>query len=115
MDKTLFLRNTGRSYQKHPVLQGVRISKLATKAEGASLGVSLLEIAPRAEISLHHHDNAVDSIYVLKGEGEALVNGKWEKILQGDYILVPEKIEHAIRNTGEEPLMLFVAHAPPLF
>lgn len=115
MDKTLFLRNAGRSYQKHPVFQGVLISKLVTREDCESLGVSILEITPGAEIGIHIHDAALDSIYVLGGEGEAYVNGEWRGISRGDYILVPEKVEHGIRNNYRAPLKLFVAHAPPLF
>jgi quercetin dioxygenase-like cupin family protein len=115
MDKALFLRNTGRRYHKHPVFQGVQISKLATKGECDSLGVSLIEITPGAEIGPHIHEASLDSIYVLGGEGEAYVNGEWIGISTGDYLLVPEKVEHGIRNNGRDSLTLFVAHAPPLF
>lgn len=115
MDKALFSRNAARTFQDHPVFKGVRISKIVTRAEGESIGVSILEIAPKAEIGLHTHDAALDSIYVLDGKGEAYVNGEWRGITAGDYILVPEKAEHGIRNTGSAALVLFVAHAPPLF
>jgi len=115
MNTALFLRNTGRRYQKHPVFQEVLVSKLATKADCDSLGVSLLEIAPGAEISPHIHEVSLDSIYVLSGEGEAYINGEWRGIGTGDYILVPEKVEHGIRNNDHAPLTLFVVQSPPLF
>lgn len=113
--KTLFTLGDERNFQKHPVFEGVSISKLVARAECDSLGISILKIAPGAEIGVHTHDASLDSIYVLSGEGEAYINGGWKGFSTGDHILVPARVKHGIRNTGSAPLELFVAHAPPLF
>ncbi len=115
MDKTLFLKGDDRKFQEHPAFEGVEVSKLVARAECDFLGVSILEVAPGAEIGIHTHDAALDSIYVLSGEGDAYVNCEWGGIGPGDYLLVPAMVEHGIRNTSNAPLKLFVAHVPPLF
>jgi quercetin dioxygenase-like cupin family protein len=102
------------SFTDHPRFANVRIAALVTSRESRAVSVSLLAIAPGAEVPVHTHDPQVDSIYVVAGQGEILVNGGWQQVMAGDHIFVPEKEEHGVRNTGEAILRLFVHHSPPL-
>jgi quercetin dioxygenase-like cupin family protein len=102
------------AYQAHPKFPNVKLAVLITGQETEGVSVSMLEIAIDAEIPVHTHDPQVDSILVTAGRGEAYVNGKWRPIARGDYLFVPGTVEHGVRNTGAEPLKLFVHHSPPL-
>ena len=99
----------------HPKFEGVGFALLISGQKDPHLSVSMLEINPGVEIPIHTHETQADSIYVVSGEGEAYLNGSWQKIGPGDYILIPPGEEHGVKNSGKEPLRLFIVHAPPLF
>ncbi len=102
-------------FQDHPKFAGVKLALLIDAQKSPAMSVSILDISPEVEIPIHTHETQADSIYVLEGEGVAYVNGTWQSIGPGDYILVPPGEEHAVRNTGPGSLRLFIVHSPPLY
>ncbi len=110
-----FYRKEEIQFSDHPKFKGVKWALLVDSKKHPQASVSMLHIEPGVEIPIHTHETQIDSIYVLEGEGEAFVNEKWQKIKAGDYIFVPEKEKHGVKNTGENPLRLFIVHSPPLF
>ncbi|NPA49102.1 MAG: cupin domain-containing protein [Thermodesulfobacteria bacterium] len=110
-----FYRREEIKFSDHPKFEGVKWALLVDSKKSSQASVSMLHIEPGVEIPIHTHETQIDSIYVLEGEGEAYVNGRWEKIKAGDYIFVPAKEEHGVKNTGEKALRLFIVHSPPLF
>jgi len=101
-------------FTDHPKFPGVQIAVLVNGRDTDTVSVSQLVIGPGIEIPIHTHDPQVDSIYIVSGKGEAYVNGQWCQIVRGDYLFFPAGVGHATRNTGGEPLILFVHHSPPL-
>ncbi len=110
-----FYRAEEIKYNDHPKFKGVKLALLVDSKKSPQASVSMLLIEPEVEIPIHTHEEQIDSIYVLEGAGQAYVNGKWEEIKAGDYIFVPPKEEHGVKNTGTQPLKLFIVHSPPLF
>ncbi|NPB10021.1 MAG: cupin domain-containing protein [Thermodesulfobacteria bacterium] len=111
----IFVRKEEIEFKDHPKFAGVKIAILVSSKDTDRASISMLRIEPGVEIPIHTHDPQVDSIYVLSGEGEAYVNGSWQKIKTGDYIFVPAREEHGVKNTGSGELELFIVHSPPLF
>ncbi|WP_022853193.1 cupin domain-containing protein [Thermodesulfatator atlanticus] len=103
------------TFVPHPKFDGVKWAPLINAEKTDRISVCLLLLEPDVEIARHIHDPQIDSIFVLEGEGEAFVNGKWEKIKPGDYVFVPARDEHGVKNTGNSPLKLFIVHSPPLY
>jgi quercetin dioxygenase-like cupin family protein len=101
-------------FTKHPVFDDVRIAIFITGEKTTMASVCLIEIVQGSETPIHIHEEEADSIFVVRGKGEAYVNGQWKTIEPGDYIYVPAQREHAIRNSGAEPLRLFIHHTQPL-
>lgn len=91
------------------------MAKLVADGKSDMVSVSELIIEPGVEVPAHTHDLQADSIFVVSGRGEALINGEWTTVGAGDHIFVLPETEHGIRNNSAEPLKLFVHHAPPLF
>ncbi len=110
-----FYRREEIAFGPHPKFQGVGFALLIDSQKDPRLSVSMLSIEPGVEIPIHTHETQADSIYVLSGEGEAYFNGEWQPLREGDYLLIPPGEEHGVRNTGSEPLKLFIVHSPPLF
>ncbi len=111
----IFIKQDAVTFEPHPKFNGVSIAKLAGKDQGATLGVSLLVLDPGVEIPIHTHDESVDSIYCLEGEGEIYQSGSWQPLGAGDYCLVPAGEEHGVRSSQNGKLKLFIVHSPPLF
>ncbi len=112
--QTLFFKHPNIAFADHPRFAGVKLALLVSGKDCSAVSVSVLELSPGVEIPVHTHDPQLDSIYVVSGRGEAYVNGAWQAVEAGDYILAPQGVEHGARNTGTEALRLFVHHSPPL-
>lgn len=99
----------------HPKFEGVRIGFVVTKEHYPELSITVLEIEPQVQIPIHTHEREVDSIFVLSGEGEVYLEGKWLKIQAGDVVVVAPKKEHGVKNTGKVPMKCYIVHAPALW
>lgn len=84
--------------------------KVLFTGEHSQLVVMCLQ--PGEEIGTEVHE--VDQlIYVVEGEGKAVIEGRGEEIEEGDIVCVPARTQHNIVNTDNEPMQLFTVYAPP--
>lgn len=113
MDAKLF-HQQAIAYVDHSKFARVKVAPLVTSRDSDAISVCLLKIEPETVIPPHTHDPQADSILVMTGEGDALINGEWQPIKTGDYLFVPPGCRHGIRNTGTASMTLFVHHGPPL-
>lgn len=49
---------------------------------------------------LHSHTDTEEVIFILEGEGEALVDGEVAAFREGDAVFFPANSRHMVRNTG---------------
>lgn len=59
------------------------------------------------------HKDSDQWLYVVDGEGKAIVEGKEVKFKTGDLLLIEKGEAHEILNEGKEPLRTFNIYAPP--
>jgi quercetin dioxygenase-like cupin family protein len=112
--ETKFYPQREMIFTKHPTFDNVKAAIFITSKESNMASVCLIEIAPGSETPIHTHEEQADSVFVVQGHGETYVNGSWQPIEPGDYLFIPAQGQHGTRNTGTEPLRLFVHHSPPL-
>jgi mannose-6-phosphate isomerase-like protein (cupin superfamily) len=62
-----------------------------------------------------HFPAAYQWLYVVSGEGEAVVNGEGHPLREGALLLIEASDLHEVRNTGEEPLRILNVYVPPLY
>jgi oxalate decarboxylase/phosphoglucose isomerase-like protein (cupin superfamily) len=67
--------------------------------------------------SRHNHPGAEEIIFVISGHGEQMVedpdgNPVTREVGPGCTIFVPESRFHSTRNTGKDPMQLFVVYSP---
>jgi oxalate decarboxylase/phosphoglucose isomerase-like protein (cupin superfamily) len=67
--------------------------------------------------SRHNHPGAEEIIFVISGHGEQMVEDPdgtpvTQEVGPGCTIFVPESRFHSTRNTGTEPMQLFVVYSP---
>lgn len=110
--ETKFFPQRKMIFTNHPTYANVKIAMFITSKETNLASVCLLEIAPFTEVPIHRHEDRADSVFVVAGHGESYINGSWQPIEAGDYIFIPAQGEHGTRNTGAEPLRLFMHHGP---
>lgn len=83
-------------------------SKIDSKA---FFSAGVLEIPQNGEISTHKHKMREEIYYVLRGIGEATVDGETMTIKPGIALWFPANCEHGIFNPNQEELLLFFATA----
>ena len=81
------------------------------RAETTELSVLEMEFDERWEgVNPHHHDEHVDSFYVLEGEVEFLLGSEANQVEAGTYFAAPRGVTHGFRPVG--PARLLNLHAP---
>jgi mannose-6-phosphate isomerase-like protein (cupin superfamily) len=70
-------------------------------------------LAPGQATERHYHGLTEETYYLVQGRGLMELDGETAKVAAGDAILIPPGSRHQIRNTGEGPLRLLCACAPP--
>ncbi|MDR2110901.1 MAG: cupin domain-containing protein [Spirochaetaceae bacterium] len=73
-----------------------------------------IHIVPGFQIAPHVHENAAEFFYVVSGEGEFLDNTEWTAVKKGGVFKAPVGMTHAVKNTGNETLVLFSTFSPPI-
>jgi mannose-6-phosphate isomerase-like protein (cupin superfamily) len=89
----------------------VLMSPEVTDTEKLTLLVSL--ISPHSSTGPHIHD--VDEfMYIVTGRGESYCGGERSDIESDVLFYAPAKVQHEVRNTGEETMKLFCIFSPPM-
>jgi mannose-6-phosphate isomerase-like protein (cupin superfamily) len=72
----------------------------------------VMALRPGEEIGEEVHE--VDQlIYLVKGEGQAVVAGAVAPFDKGEALCIPAGALHNVRNTGDSPMKLFTVYSPP--
>jgi uncharacterized cupin superfamily protein len=91
--------------------KAVRINKSLGDAAGLkNLGVHMMTVAPGDRSSEYHcHRYEDEAIYVLSGQGTAVIGEDSYKIVSGDFLGFPGGgLAHETINDGTEPLVCLV-------
>jgi len=72
----------------------------------------LMSLLPGEEIGAEVHDGD-QVLYIVDGEGVAVIDGARQAIEKGSIVFVPAGAHHNIVNTDHEPMKLFTVYAPP--
>jgi quercetin dioxygenase-like cupin family protein len=69
---------------------------------------------PGSDPGPHSHDAEEEIIYVLSGSGQTTVGDRVYPLEPGVAVYTEPGIEHSVRNTGQEPLVLLCVFSPPV-
>lgn len=72
-----------------------------------------MSISVGDDIGEEIHPNTDQILFIVDGEGEAIVEGISRKIEEHDVIFVPSGAVHNFKNVGDEDLKLFTVYSPP--
>ena len=76
----------------------------------------LWELAPGVSEGAHIHEgaNSLEELYYfLEGRGEMWFGDETLEVQAGEAVLVPEGIDHGMRNPSDAPLKLIIAWGKP--
>ena len=63
----------------------------------------------------NRHRGADQWLFVVSGNGQAIVNGRRTTLRPGNLLLIERGDHHEIRNTGETPLRTLNTYVPPAY
>src|ERR1051325_1204248 len=85
--------------------------RLTTLGQGPDASQHIVQIRER-EIP-HTHDTHDTTIFMMRGHGYLVMDGRRIDLTAGDVIHIPRAIPHYYVNTASEPTVAFVVFAPP--
>lgn len=80
--------------------------------ESPSLLVGLNAFEPGQEHRLHAHAGQDKAYLVVRGAGLFLLDGEELPMSAGDLLIAPSGVNHGVRNTGSERLLVVAVLAP---
>ena len=61
----------------------------------------------------NRHEDADQWLFVVEGEGTAIVEGKRQRLEPGTLLLIERGERHEVRNDGKKPLRTLNFYVPP--
>jgi mannose-6-phosphate isomerase-like protein (cupin superfamily) len=80
---------------------------------GEKMQIVAMTIQPGEEIGAETHEGHDQVLYFTAGIGEAVLDGERFGVRAGHLVLVRAGVHHNFINTGDEPLRIVTAYAPP--
>lgn len=80
---------------------------------GAHTQVVVMTIPPGGEIGMETHPDTDQVLFFVEGQGEAVLDGETTPVDAGHMVFVHAGTEHNFVNTGDAPLRIATAYAPP--
>ena len=81
----------------------IKLTPEDTGSNSASMGVQ--SVAPGGFVREHSHSDQDEIIYVLKGRGTAIIDGKRNAMIPGMAFFLPRIVRHSFINDGDEDLL----------
>lgn len=80
---------------------------------GQQMQVVVMTIPPGGEIGAETHPDTDQVLLFVDGDGESVLDGTRSPVGPGDLVFVHAGTHHNFVNTGDEPLRIATAYAPP--
>jgi mannose-6-phosphate isomerase-like protein (cupin superfamily) len=80
---------------------------------GEHLQVVAMTIPPGGEIGAETHEGHDQVLFFVEGSGDAVLDGETTHVETGGFVFVHAGVHHNFVNTGEVPLRIATAYAPP--
>jgi quercetin dioxygenase-like cupin family protein len=82
--------------------------------DATHLSMCVIRVAPGEKVRpAHSHPNGEEVIYIIRGSGRVMVDGKVDQVHPGTAVLFPQGKVHMLHNTGTEEMKVVCFFAPP--
>lgn len=75
--------------------------------------IVVMSIPANEDIGLETHPDNDQILYLVSGNGKALLDGQESKFKTGDLVAVPAGTEHHFITTGDKPMKIITIYSPP--
>ena len=97
--------------KENPLKAGEEV-QLITIAQDDTITVIVGRIIEGAEVKPHFHKTHDETVYVIRGTGQWMINDKWVDIKPGSIHFNPMTKVHSTKNTGSGELVFFSIFTP---
>ncbi len=97
----------------NPIEPGKNV-QIIKVAETDAITINLIRATEGFFLKPHIHKTHEESVYVIQGSGQMLINDKWVDIQPGNVHFNPIGKVHSIRHTGSGPLVILSIFTPAL-
>lgn len=97
--------------EKNPLPDGQK-AQVIKIVENDVVTISLIRLIEGAGLKPHFHRTHNETLYVIKGEGQLLINDKWVDFKPGGVHFNPVGKIHTTRQVGTEPLVFLSIFTP---
>jgi mannose-6-phosphate isomerase-like protein (cupin superfamily) len=97
----------------NPIEAGKNV-RMITIAQDDAITLNLVRTTQGFVLKPHIHKTHDESVYVIKGTGQMLINDKWVDIKPGSVHFNPIRKVHSIKHTGNEELVIISIFTPAL-
>ncbi len=88
----------------------VSVTKLASDANSSQFLVVV-----QTAVKPHYHASHSETVYVISGEGQMQLGDETFAVQAGDFVQIPQGVEHAVTVTSKTPLKALSVQAPEFF
>jgi len=78
-----------------------------------NLAITWVEGEPGSMQAVHGHPDNEQVYVIVRGRGVMQVGDEMQEVREGMLVFIPPGAAHAIKNTGDEPLVFVSATSPP--
>ena len=82
-------------------------------ATGDKVQVVIMSILPDSEIGSETHPDNDQTLYLVEGSGQVVLDGQAADFNAGDLVLVPAGTLHNFITKGDMPMKIITTYSPP--
>jgi len=82
-------------------------------ATGEKVQIVIMSIPPGGEIGSETHPDNDQTLLLVSGAGQVVLNGQTADYEAGDIVLVPAGTEHNFITKGDAPMKIVTTYSPP--
>ncbi len=97
----------------NPLEAGGKI-QMINVAQTDAVGVLIIRVLQGGEVKPHYHKTHEETVCVIKGSAQMLVNDKWMELKAGTIHFNPMNAVNAVKNSAEEPLVAVSVFTPSM-
>ena len=98
------------AWGSHPQFPDIRFKTLATRDNHSLARFSLVRVKVGGKIDTHFHEDELETVYVLAGQGMLSFGTEETLLKRGMGVTIPAGLAHDLRNIGQTEMELFAVH-----
>jgi putative monooxygenase len=108
----------GEAVPKYLIAAGKGSAQLLLNATNGSkeAALSLLTLAPGAEVAEHVHEASAELLYIERGAVQMTIDGRSFEARRGDAVYIPPNVKHSVKVTSRllpvEAVQIYVGPGP---